>query len=79
MGQLSVKLLGTPDVRRDGQPLAFPTRKALALLIYLVVEGGAHSREKITALFWPESDSERGRGTLRRTLAYLREVIGRAG
>jgi DNA-binding SARP family transcriptional activator len=59
----------------DGQPLAFPTRKALALLIYLTVEGGPHSREQLAALFWPESDSERGRATLRRTLSYVRDVL----
>lgn len=51
MGRLDLSLLGTPEVRHAGQPLAFPTRKVLALLIYLVVEGGLPSREKLTTLF----------------------------
>src|SRR5579884_518856 len=75
MGQLSLALLGTPEVLHSGQPVKFRTRKELALLIYLAVEGGLHSREKITTLFWPESDVVQGRTTLRRALANLRSVL----
>lgn len=78
MAHLTLLLLGTPEIRHAGQLAAFPTRKTLALLTYLAVAGGLHSREKLTALFWPESDAERGRTVLRRTLAYLREAL-RAG
>lgn len=67
--------LGTPEISYVDQPLTFRTRKALALLIYLTTEAGTHSREKLTTLFWPESDAARGRGMLRTTLAYLREVM----
>jgi hypothetical protein len=35
MGRLDLSFLGTPQVRHNGQVLAFPTRKVLALLIYL--------------------------------------------
>lgn len=72
MGQLNLEFLGTPKVRHAGSLITFPTRKALALLIYLVVEEGVHSREKITTLFWPESSSGPGRATLRSTLRHLR-------
>lgn len=75
---LTLLLLGPPEVRHAGRPATFATRKALALLVYLALEGGAHSREKLTALLWPESDTERARMALRRTLAYLREAIGDA-
>jgi predicted ATPase/DNA-binding SARP family transcriptional activator len=68
-------VLGPPEVHHDGQAVSFPTRKALALLTYLAVEGGLHGREKLATLFWPESDAERGRTMLRRTLAYLREGL----
>ncbi len=78
MGMLTLLLLGPPEVRHAGQPATFATRKALALLVYLALEGGTHSREKLTALLWPESDSERARMALRRTLAYLREALGDA-
>src|SRR5947199_7541847 len=75
MGRLILRLLGTPEVSHAEQPLTFQTRKVLALLAYLVVEQGAHSRDKITALLWPESDEERGKASLRRALAYLRQSL----
>src|SRR5579859_134263 len=75
MGRLNLAVLGQPTVRHDAAAVTFPTRKALALLVYLAVEGGTHSREKITALFWPESSSPAGRATLRKTLAYLHQSL----
>src|SRR5687768_11835285 len=75
VGRLMLLVLGAPEVRHDGRAIVFPTRKALALLTYLAVEGGIHAREKLATLFWPESDTERGRTMLRRTLAYLREGL----
>ena len=76
MRQLSLAFLGRPEIQHAGQAITLPTRKALALLVYLTVEGGAHSREKLTALFWPESNSAQGRATLRSTLALLRDALG---
>lgn len=75
MGQLNLALLGTPEFRRNGHPVNFPTRKALALLIYLAVERRAVPRERITALLWPESNSELGRASLRKALTYLRQAL----
>jgi DNA-binding SARP family transcriptional activator len=73
--RLRLAWLGTPQVSYAGQPVTFRTRKALALLVYLTTEAGQQSREKLTTLFWPESDSARGRGMLRTSLAHLREVM----
>ncbi len=78
MARLSVAVLGAPEVRHGAQAVAFPTRKALATLVYLLVEGGTHRRDKLVALFWPESDEQAGRATLRSTLARLREGLGEA-
>ncbi len=75
MSDLSLRLLGPPEVRHDGQPVSFRTRKVLALLIYLAVEGRLHSREKLTALFWPESEEAQGRMLLRRSLLLLRQGL----
>jgi DNA-binding SARP family transcriptional activator len=74
--KLSLAFLGVPEVRLADNRVVFPTRKALGLLAYLAVEGGVHGREKLAALFWPASDNERGRATLRRTLSFLREHLG---
>ena len=74
-GNLHFALLGPPQVYHDGQLLAFPSRKALALLIYLAVEAGTHSRKTLSELFWPESDAAHARATLRATVLELREVL----
>jgi predicted ATPase/predicted negative regulator of RcsB-dependent stress response len=48
-------------------------------LIYLVVEGGQHSREKLMAFLWPDSDRKRGQASLRNTLVRLRQALTGAG
>src|SRR5205085_388630 len=73
---LSLALRGSPIIQHAGSQVAFPTRKTLALLAYLAVERGAHSREKIAALLWPESNAGQARTTLRSTLALLRTALG---
>ena len=75
MGQLHIRVLGSPEVRHDGQVLKFRSRKVLALLLYLAVEGHRVTREKISAMLWPESDDAAARATLRRTLADLRGAL----
>ncbi len=75
MSHLSLALLGTPEIRHAEQVVKFRSRKEQALLIYLAAEGGFHSREKITALLWPDSEEPQGRTTLRRTLADLRSRL----
>jgi len=79
MARLSLALLGAPEARHGGRLVVFRTRKALALLIYLAAAGGAPTRDRLTALFWPDSDEPHGRMMLRRTLAFLRQNLGEAG
>ncbi len=76
MGDLCFTLLGPPQVRHGDQVLLFSTRKELALLIYLAVEGGVHSRKKLSEQFWPEGDAGHGRAALRITLLHLRHMLG---
>src|SRR5438034_3276919 len=78
MGDLSLTLLGPPEGRHADQRLLFSTRKELALLIYLAVEGGVHSRKTLSELFWPEGDARHGRAALRITLLHLRHLLGEA-
>jgi DNA-binding SARP family transcriptional activator len=76
MGDLYLALLGPPEVRHADQVLLFSTRKELALLIYLAVEGGIHSRKKLSEQFWPEGDARHGRAALRISLLHLRHLLG---
>jgi len=72
---LDIRLLGPPDVAVDGAPIEVDTRKAIALVAYLAVEGAA-SRDSLATLFWAESSTDRARATLRRTLSSLRSGVG---
>src|SRR5579859_2094204 len=76
MTELSLALLGPPVVRRDGEPVTFDTRKAIALLALLAVTGREHSREQLADLLWPDADSAKGRASLRRTLSVTAAAMG---
>ncbi|HEV2579783.1 MAG TPA: hypothetical protein VGT44_02930, partial [Ktedonobacteraceae bacterium] len=75
MSQLHLSLLGEPIVKHGEDTLTFSTRKALALLVYLAVEGGTHARKTLSESFWPELDAEHGRTALRATLFELRKLL----
>lgn len=72
---LDVRLLGEPRVTVGGHPLEVDTRKAIAILAYLAVEGPT-SRDHLMGLLWPEAGPDRARATLRRTLSSVRSGIG---
>ncbi len=76
MTELSLVLLGPPAVMRDGKPVSFDTRKAIALLALLAVTGREHSREQLADLLWPEADSVKSRASLRRTLSVTAAAMG---
>lgn len=75
---LHLYLLGPPEVRLGEKLLAFPTRKTLALLIYLALEGGSQPREHLATLLWPDSSPKRSHASLRNTLGHLQIVLRQA-
>ena len=75
---LRLVALGPPEVHLDGSLLAFPTRKTLALLIYLAVEANPQPREHLAALLWPEANPERSYASLRNTLGHLQTALRQA-
>ena len=68
-------LFGAPRLEYLDQPVAIDTRKALALLAYLLIEKQPQSRDTLAALLWPESDQTSARAALRRTLSPLRNAL----
>ena len=76
MSTLKIALLGLPEVSHLDRKLIFPNRKVLALLAYCAAEGGMHERQRLSRLFWPESDAAHGRTALRITLLHLRRILG---
>ncbi|MBN1920959.1 MAG: AAA family ATPase [Anaerolineae bacterium] len=75
---LHIHLLGPPEVHLGEDRLTFPTRKTLALLIYLAVEGGSQPREHLATLLWPDSNPERSYASLRNTLGHLQTALSLA-
>ena len=75
MGLLRLAVFGPPEVFHDESRLNFALRKAEALLLYLAVEGGMHSRSKLAALLWPDSEPSIARNALRNALALLRSLL----
>jgi DNA-binding SARP family transcriptional activator/predicted ATPase len=58
-----------------GAPLDLPYEKSSALLAYLAVTGGRHSREALSTLLWGESGERRARASLRTALWHLRAAV----
>jgi DNA-binding SARP family transcriptional activator len=75
---LHLYALGPPEVRLGEDLVVFPTRKTLALLIYLAIESGPQPREALAALLWPEASPERSHGSLRNTLDHLQTALRQA-
>ena len=75
---LQIFALGPPKVSLGEHLVTFPTRKTLALLIYLATEGGMQLREHLAALLWPEASPERSRANLRNTLGHLQTALRQA-
>src|SRR6202521_1232083 len=75
MGLLRLAVLGPPEVLYNGSRLTFSLRKAQALLLYLAVEGGMHSRSKLAAFLWPDSEPHHPRTALRNALTLLRRQL----
>jgi DNA-binding SARP family transcriptional activator len=71
--KLELQLLGLGSVRLDGRELKFATRKLLALVTYLVLEGET-PRSKLADLFWSDNFDDDARRNLRRELHRLREL-----
>jgi predicted ATPase len=48
----------------------------VALLAFLALEPGEHSRDKIMALLWGDYPEEKARASLRQALTHLRDAVG---
>lgn len=77
MERLELRLLGAPAVLEAGRRLALPSRKATILLARLATSRDfAVSRADAVSFLWPDVPSDKGRASLRQTLARLRHALG---
>lgn len=69
---LKLKLLGAPEISiNDDFLVNLGSRKAAALLTYLVMTPGVTTRDTLAALLWPEMAEEAAKNNLRTTLTVL--------
>ena len=78
---IQLTILGSTDLRGpDGQALlsVLSQPKRLTLLAYLALNatGRFTRRDTLLALFWPDSEPDKARASLRRSLSYLRKSLG---
>ena len=74
---LRISVLGSLTLSLDEQPLSPPVgRPARALLGWLALHPGVHSRATVAARLWPDVLDESARGSLRVALVDLRRALG---
>ena len=77
MAELIIKTLGGVSFHNDAGELRPPTRKAVAMLVYLGLSPrGTRSREHLAGVLWGRSADEQSRASLRQTLSSLRKLLG---
>lgn len=78
MAAVALTTLGPPAVSLTAEGAAVPQlgAKALALLVFLALEPGPHSREELAGLLWGESSDEEARASLRQSVKHLRSQLG---
>jgi DNA-binding SARP family transcriptional activator len=78
VADVCLTLLGPPTVSHAGVgPLVpQPSAKALALLTFLALEPGPHTRDELAGLLWGESSDAEARTSLRQALKQLRSQLG---
>lgn len=71
-----VRLFGEFRAERHGRKAIFGLKKAANLLAHLVFHlGETVSKERLVESFWPDSDSEKGRHSLRMAASSLRSAL----
>jgi DNA-binding SARP family transcriptional activator len=74
---LRVRLMGAMSLEADGRALDPPRRRGgRALLAYLALHPGMHSRGDLAGRLWPAAGPDRARASLRTALASVRSALG---
>src|SRR5262245_17740995 len=74
--RLTLNFLGSPQLYLNQEHVTAERRKAVALLAYLAVEGGKHTRDSLSALLWPDYDQSKAFTNLRHTLWEIQQATG---
>ena len=79
MSRIKLRLFGRFELLVNGQPATdkLQYNSARALLSYLAVERGTHSRSAVAGLLWPDSSEAEARNSLRQTLFRISKLLGK--
>jgi DNA-binding SARP family transcriptional activator len=73
---LKLSLLGRFEARLpSGEVFSLPTRKTEALLAYLALVPGPHSRDHLSNLLWSDRSDQQARNSLRQALNALKKLF----
>jgi DNA-binding SARP family transcriptional activator len=72
---VTLHLLGTPQVYKNGQEIRLKRRKSRALLFYVAAHFKPITREHLLALFWPDTERPAAQQILRTSLYGLRKEV----
>ncbi|MDX2182853.1 MAG: winged helix-turn-helix domain-containing protein [Gemmatimonadaceae bacterium] len=81
MPPITLRLLGTPVVERDGAPVVgvHQQRRVIALLALLAAQPDEpFTKERLIALLWPDADVRKGRHALNQLVYLTRRLLGEA-
>ena len=80
MPELSLRLCGRVSIAGAGvrPEVASVGAKSLALLAYLSLEPGPHSRDKLATLLWGDYPDAKAKMSLRQALVHLRDAVPNA-
>lgn len=74
---MQIELFGSPHIYLDGALLdQIKLVRSKALLFYLVLENGSHSRSMLANLFWGEKSESVSRRNLRKAIQPLNKLLG---
>ncbi|CCY82193.1 dNA-binding transcriptional activator of the SARP family [Clostridium sp. CAG:149] len=76
MKEISVHLLGNPEIWAGGEKISFPYKKAEAFFYYLCVKKKV-SREEVICLLWGDEDETTGKKKLRDAVYQVKRLLGK--
>lgn len=78
--KLVISVFGGIGISFRGQEVRFTSRRARALLAFLALnEKRREGRERLAGLFWPDTNEQNARASLRQVLVDLRENLSSCG
>lgn len=74
--EITFELFGSPSLKHSGCLIQIPRQKIIALLAYLALTQKPHLRSSLATLLWPESDRAHALAYLRRSLVFIKSILG---